>query len=420
MKLNPVPTALKKHSESAELTTPSRLADSAELSFLNKNHSFSLAPLQSPAAKGVLSKLRARLRNWILGDYLNTEQQYQAELVRHLNSVSSSVDSLREELHREIARINDNNSGTFRSIERTVVDQLNAAHSAADKRLGAINATQNDHLSRLKTLESVSAGLERIIASLKPASVPNTSLTAKESPVSSLPPALPDFTYLMLENRYRGSESEIKDRLRVYPPIFQAAKAPILEIGCGRGELLELFKEAKIPAYGAELDSGMIAWCKEKGLEVQSTDGIAHLRSLPDKSLGGLIATQVIEHLQIETLTELLKLCASKIQPGGRIVLETINSGSIVALTQHYFRDPTHVWPLHPETMRYLMELAGLKTLEIKTLAPFPPEAQLVTLPIADHLTPRWVETISTLNHNFERLNALLYGFQDYCIIAEA
>ena len=417
MKLSPVPTALKKHSESAASMASQKLADSSELSFLNKNHSFSLTPDKSAATTGVISKLKARLRTWILGDYLSAEQHYQAELVRHLNSVSTSVDSLRDELQREITRITDNNSGTFRSIERTVVDQLNAAQSAAEKRLGAINATQNDSLSRLKTLESVSAGLERIIAGLKP----NKNVASPAAEISKADQTQqPDFTYLMLENRYRGSESEIKDRLRIYPPIFQGVKAPVLEIGCGRGELLELFKDAHIPAYGAELDSGMIAWCKDKGLDVQSVDGIAHLCSLPDKSLGGLIATQVIEHLQIETLTELLKLCASKIQPGGRIVLETINSGSIVALTQHYFRDPTHVWPLHPETMRYLMELAGLKTLEIRTLAPFPPEAQLVTLPLADHLTPRWVETISTLNHNFERLNALLYGFQDYCIIAEA
>ncbi len=417
MKLSPVPTALKKHSESAASIASQKLADSSELNFLNKNHSFSLTPDESAATTGVISKLKARLRTWILGDYLSAEQHYQAELVRHLNSVSTSVDSLRDELQREISRITDNNSGTFRSIERTVVDQLNAAQSAADKRLGAINATQNDYLSRLKTLESVSAGLERIIAGLKP----NKNVASPAAEISKADQTQPpDFTYLMLENRYRGSESEIKDRLRIYPPIFQGAKASVLEIGCGRGELLELFKDAHIPAYGAELDSGMIAWCKDKGLDVQSVDGIAHLCSLPDKSLGGLIATQVIEHLQIETLTELLKLCASKIQPGGRIVLETINSGSIVALTQHYFRDPTHVWPLHPETMRYLMELAGLKTLEIRTLAPFPPEAQLVTLPLADHLTPRWVETISTLNHNFERLNALLYGFQDYCIIAEA
>jgi O-antigen chain-terminating methyltransferase len=100
-------------------------------------------------------------------------------------------------------------------------------------------------------------------------------------------------------------------------------------------------------------------------------------------------------------------------------VFETINPQSMLALSSNYFRDPTHVWPLHPDTLSFAMTLAGLKIIEIRKLSPVPQESLLKKVPVEEYMTPRWSHAVDTLNRNVEQLNELLYGFQDYAVIAE-
>ena len=126
-----------------------------------------------------------------------------------------------------------------------------------------------------------------------------------------------------------------------------------------------------------------------------------------------------LQHLSRAQLDELYRLCAKKVGRGGKIVLETINPQSMLALSSNYFRDPTHVWPLHPDTLSYGLTLAGLKVIEVRKLSPVPAGAMLQLVPVEDYMTPRWAHTIGLLNKNFTQLNEMLYGFQDYCVIAE-
>jgi O-antigen chain-terminating methyltransferase len=156
------------------------------------------------------------------------------------------------------------------------------------------------------------------------------------------------------------------------------------------------------------------------GFDARLGDGIAHLRSLNDRSLGGVIAIQVVEHLTKSQLEELMRLCASKVEKGGKIVFETINPRSVLALSSNYFRDPTHIWPLHPDTLAYIMSLSGLEIEEVKLLSPVSTSALLKDIPVEEYMTPRWAHAISLINHNFKQLNELLYGYQDYCVIAKA
>ena len=104
---------------------------------------------------------------------------------------------------------------------------------------------------------------------------------------------------------------------------------------------------------------------------------------------------------------------------GGRVIFETINPRSLLALSSNYFRDLTHVWPLHPDTLSYAMNLAGLQVREVKYLSPVSEEAQLRPVAVEEYMTPRWALAVERLNSNFEQLNELLYGYQDYCVIAE-
>ena len=134
--------------------------------------------------------------------------------------------------------------------------------------------------------------------------------------------------YLAFEDLHRGTREEIKRRQSVYLPHFQisvTARAPLLDLGCGRGEFLDLCRENSLPAMGVDVNPAMVAACRERGLDVAEGDGLAHLRTLPDASLGGILLSQVVEHLSLDQLTELVALCAAKLVTGGALIAETVN-----------------------------------------------------------------------------------------------
>jgi O-antigen chain-terminating methyltransferase len=164
----------------------------------------------------------------------------------------------------------------------------------------------------------------------------------------------------------------------------------------------------------------MVNVANANGCKTVYGDGIAHLRTLPDRSLGGLVAIQVVEHLTRQQLQELMELAKSKVKAGGRIAFETINPQSMLALSSNYFRDPTHVWPMHPDTLGYMATLAGLRILETKMLSPVSPTHLLKDIPVDSSHTPAVADAVSRINQNFQQLNRLLYGFQDYCLVLEA
>ncbi|MCB9029699.1 MAG: methyltransferase domain-containing protein [Deltaproteobacteria bacterium] len=415
------------------------LLHSEELRYLNQHHTYSLEsyrPDKITSHRKFLGKFIVKLKRkmlsflWenLLKDYFQAEKEFQSNLVKYLNDSSKYIDSrdafifwdlikkvdtdVNRALER-IERINDEQTGTLVSTERRVINSVNHALEQLTKLDTEYRATA----AQVETLESVSRGLERILSKVtRPSdqvSLPSNS-EKKEQTSSDI-----DYTYLMLENRYRGSEQSIKDRMSVYLPYFKNCNASVVEIGPGRGELQTLFVENQIPSYGVEMDQAMVEACKEKGLDVRLGDGIEHIVSAEEDSLGGVIACQVIEHLTQDQLVNLAKACLRAVKPGGKIIFETINTESMVALARNYFRDPTHVFPLHPETMRFFLELCGLKVLEVKKLSPYSDEAVLQELPVEEYMTPRWAYAIETLNRNIRRLNELLYGYQDYCIVAE-
>ncbi|MGB9184465.1 MAG: class I SAM-dependent methyltransferase [Solirubrobacteraceae bacterium] len=163
--------------------------------------------------------------------------------------------------------------------------------------------------------------------------------------------------YLGFEDYFRGPEAEISQRQRTYLPLL-TDREPVLDIGCGRGELLELLAQSGIRASGVDADAGMVEHCRRKGLEVQLADAGPYLRELGDGSLGAIVALQVIEHLPYEQLVDLLRTSVTKLRPAGRLVLETVNPHCPQAL-KHFWIDPTHQHPLYPEIVLALCGLVG-------------------------------------------------------------
>jgi SAM-dependent methyltransferase/glycosyltransferase involved in cell wall biosynthesis len=166
-----------------------------------------------------------------------------------------------------------------------------------------------------------------------------------------------DDRYRRFEDLFRGSEETITERQRVYLPLLRD-HAPVLDVGCGRGELLELLRGEGIAARGVDLDAGMVARCTEKGLDVALLDGIEALEAVEDASLGAVFCAQVIEHLPYDTFHRFFTLAEQKLRPGGVLIAETVNPHAQVAL-KHFWLDLTHEQPVFPEVALATAGLAG-------------------------------------------------------------
>ena len=211
--------------------------------------------------------------------------------------------------------------------------------------------------------------------------------------------------------------------LREYVPIFQG-KTEVVDIGCGRGELLAALKAAGIPARGVDTNREMVAVARERGLEAVQADALAYLTSAPDESIGGLVATQVVEYLEPPYLVRLLETAWPKLRPGAPIVLETINPACWLAFFSSYIRDFTHVRPVHPETLQYLLRASGFERIEVRYSAPVPDHVKMKTVDLpADVLTSSdphdlaLVRAVHVINTNAMVLNNLMFTHLDYAAV---
>lgn len=164
--------------------------------------------------------------------------------------------------------------------------------------------------------------------------------------------------YLSFEDLFRGSEDEIRDRQRAYVQLLKG-RGSVLDIGCGRGEFLELMRESGIEATGVDIDPAMIEHCREKGLEnAHLGDAVDYVQKLPEHSLGAIFGAQVIEHLPYQELVQLLRAARERLNPEGLLVVETMNPHAPQGL-KNFWIDPTHRHPLFPETVIALCGLTG-------------------------------------------------------------
>lgn len=230
---------------------------------------------------------------------------------------------------------------------------------------------------------------------------------------------LDSYKYLGFEDRFRGAQDEIRARVAEYLPIFEGA-SDVLDAGCGRGEFLDLLRERGIAARGVDLNHEMVEVCRARGLEVVEADALGYLETMPDQSLGGVFAAQVVEHLEPAYLLRLLDVAYHKLRPGSAIVLETVNPACWLAFFESYIRDLTHVRPIHPDTLSYLLVASGFQQIETRYRAPVPDAAKLqpiTLLPEVARTDGRLADLVETFNANVDRLNALLFTHLDYAAI---
>jgi SAM-dependent methyltransferase len=231
---------------------------------------------------------------------------------------------------------------------------------------------------------------------------PAAAAPAAPTTVATQPAAVSVPDYFAFESRMRGSIESVRERQRRYLDDLRH-DAPVLDIGCGRGELLGLLREAGVEARGIDADADMVAYARGDGLEVEQADLVEYLEGVSAGSLGAVFMAQVVEHLPAATLVQALRLAAAKLRPGGVLIAETINPLSPIAL-RNYFADLTHAQPLVPETLELLARQSGFAQTEIRYLNE-----------PAERLTEPDDPVIAA---NVRRLNDLLFAPLDYALVA--
>lgn len=212
------------------------------------------------------------------------------------------------------------------------------------------------------------------------------------------------------EEEFRGSKEDLLDRYRDLAQHF-VGSGPVLDIGCGRGEFLELLRDSGVEASGVELDPELAKAASEAGLDVSHGDGLSVLAGAPDESLGGISLIQVVEHLTPQQVLELVLLTKDKLRPGGKVVVETVNPQSLYVFAHSFYLDPTHAQPVHPAYLTFLFREAGFDGVAIDWRSPPSADESLAESDSSDPAD-------AASNENWRRLNRLLFAPQDYALLA--
>ena len=198
---------------------------------------------------------------------------------------------------------------------------------------------------------------------------------------------------------FRGSEEYVKAGQRQYVASFEGCQN-VLDIGCGRGEFLEIMREANIPAVGIDLSRESVATCRLKGLEAETADLFTYLAGLAEESLDGIFCAQVVEHLPPERLPEMIRLCASRLTRNGVLVIETPNPECLAIFATHFYLDPTHARPVPQPLLAFYLEEFGVGVVEVRKLAPA-------------------VESMPSLDSLPEAFREAFFGGLDYAIVGK-
>jgi O-antigen chain-terminating methyltransferase len=369
------------------------------------------------------TSLKGRLRAFVwrvVGPYLETQKRFNAALVDHINrnvaahrdaqrTIAELVDAFHRQ-HEALVR--------FESLLVQYLQTITFYVDTKDRIAGGSEIRERLALAEQRMI-ALKRDVERVSTS---ATERAPTATAPGVAANSASPASSAvaFQYVEFENRFRGSQEEIRRRLDDYLSILGSAP-DVLDVGCGRGELLDLLRDRGIRARGIDANQAMVDLCRARRLDVEKGDALGFLQGQQDGAIGALVAIQVVEHFEAGYLQRFLETAYKKMRAGAPLLLETINPACWMAFFECYLRDLTHSLPLHPETLRYLVQAAGFVSVDVQYRQPVRDVDRLdrVGLPAGssstDTVTARLVAAVDA---HADKLNARLFSSMDYAVIA--
>ncbi len=315
----------------------------------------------------------------------NTEEmnQYRANILQQLSWMSRQLQA--------------NERVTAASRDRSEQQALKQAEEVAQIR------AENQALSKQLANLSHKIAYQQQTLAARTSEVESDSSTPLISPTSVDDSDVSAF-YVAFEDACRGTREEVRDKMSKwlnYLPAIDAGSKQVLDIGCGRGEWLQLLGENGYEATGLDINPVMVNSCTEQGLTASLDDALAWLQRQPDASLAAITAFHVIEHVPFELLLRWTTEARRVLQPGGVLVMETPNPENILVGSHTFYHDPTHRNPITPTLLEFLAEYCGYADSELVRLHPYPEEAKVSG---NDPLT--------------ERVNGHLCGPQDIALVA--
>jgi O-antigen chain-terminating methyltransferase len=290
----------------------------------------------------LLSRLRRLFRRTIEPD-AERQQNFNVALLDVLGDIRADIAALRADLKGDINAV---------QLDARIADEALAGDLAKIRELIPVSARRNDAL-----IAALDQKIETLAVRIR--DVVNPGVVA------------PDFIYRRLEDGLRGSEHQVRESVDAYAAIARD-HAPLLDVGCGRGELLALCREAGVEARGCDTNERSVADLKQRGFDVvlagvpECFDGVA------DASLGSIAALHVVEHLPVEALFALFAHAARALRPGGVLMIETPNAESLFLSGSEFWRDPTHLAPRHPAALTLLAREHGFKVEEVRAIHEWP------------------------------------------------
>ncbi len=321
-------------------------------------------------------------------------QQQERQFQAHYSQISSQVEANYSQVGAQLEARYSELIGQIETVRR--------AHSEAQSQ-------ERSHLEEFKLTRERLMRVERRLRHILSGETVNGAAPSGENPLSPSKAEV-EIDYAGFEDRLRNSQT-VKDKQRSYVQYF-ADKAPVIDVGCGKGEFLELMREAGSEAKGLDLDLDMVLQCREKGLDVERCNAIDYLAGRPDDCVGGIFSAQVIEHLTSAQLNALITLSWRKLAPGGIMVLETLNPEALFVHYKWFWMDPSHVRLVHPQTLQFLLESAGFA--EVSCLFASPPVDVIPIPPLQTGANG----PLDDFNRATDYLNKLIYGDQEYFVVA--
>jgi 2-polyprenyl-3-methyl-5-hydroxy-6-metoxy-1,4-benzoquinol methylase len=310
------------------------------------------------AAGGALAELR---------DALGDTAETQSDMLKHWGQWRPAFEEKLSKSEIYFLHAVREIEGELRRREETFRQDWLTLHQNYETSLqGASEEIQRKLWTDLEKLKSEQASMiqtELRVLRRKLAAVPETPTSGSSAAIAPPPTPAPGLDYARFEERFRGDEAFVSANQEFYLPIFEG-KSRVMDLGCGRGELLKLLADRGAEVLGVDLDAEALAACREKRLNVEQADLYTALAAQPDGSWDGLFCAHVVEHLPAIRLQELADLAFAKLRPGGVLAIETPNPGCLAIFAGDFFLDPTHEKPVPAARLHFHLEEAGFVKIE--------------------------------------------------------
>jgi O-antigen chain-terminating methyltransferase len=326
--------------------------------------------------------MHAGILGWV-SDVLPDLGERQEETSRRMTQAESERSELRRGLSNlgselsELRRGLSNLGSELSSLEQSAIaqsDELRVVLRGMEEKLA--------HLSSRLSLQERKIAESDPVNSTAKVGAGERDISTGEHP--SLTAALDGF-YMVFEDHFRGSREDILKRLEDYLPLVEDCLSSVeqeglvLDLGCGRGEWLELLVTRGVKACGIDNNAGFLVLCEQLKLDVVESDALEYLRSLPDASVSIVSGFHIIEHLRFDVLMSLVDEVQRVLQPGGMVIFETPNPKNLIVGACNFYADPTHVRQIFPDLLEFVMQSRGYRDVELRYLNPHPPAQQLFT-----------------------------------------